>query len=96
MVLDKFQVRTTGPVDPVTRQPVKVSFFPPPLEHSLNVILLLGSQTGGRNPVWRNGTGRFNCARYIFLASRQIDELFRLLDGVGLSNLWESYLAWLR
>ena len=25
MVLDKFQVRTTGPVDPVTRQPVKVS-----------------------------------------------------------------------
>jgi DNA-directed RNA polymerase I subunit RPA2 len=27
MVLDKFQVRTTGPVDPVTRQPVKVKFF---------------------------------------------------------------------
>ena len=27
MVLDKFQVRTTGPVDPVTRQPVKVSRF---------------------------------------------------------------------
>jgi len=24
MVLDKFQVRTTGPVDPLTRQPVKV------------------------------------------------------------------------
>jgi DNA-directed RNA polymerase I subunit RPA2 len=27
MVLDKFQVRTTGPVDPVTRQPVKVNFI---------------------------------------------------------------------
>lgn len=27
MVLDKFQVRTTGPVDPITRQPVKVSIF---------------------------------------------------------------------
>lgn len=27
MVLDKFQVRTTGPVDPVTRQPVKVNAF---------------------------------------------------------------------
>jgi len=26
MVLDKFQVRTTGPVDPLTRQPVKVLF----------------------------------------------------------------------
>ncbi len=26
MVNDKFQVRTTGPVDPLTRQPVKVSF----------------------------------------------------------------------
>lgn len=25
MVSDKFQVRTTGPVNPVTRQPVKVS-----------------------------------------------------------------------
>jgi hypothetical protein len=25
MVNDKFQVRTTGPVDPLTRQPVKVS-----------------------------------------------------------------------
>lgn len=30
MVLDKFQVRTTGPVDPVTRQPVKVSTTVPP------------------------------------------------------------------
>jgi DNA-directed RNA polymerase beta subunit len=30
MVLDKFQVRTTGPVDPVTRQPVKVSTSVPP------------------------------------------------------------------
>ena len=28
MVLDKFQVRTTGPVDPVTRQPVKVYICP--------------------------------------------------------------------
>jgi DNA-directed RNA polymerase I subunit RPA2 len=27
MVLDKFQVRTTGPVDPITRQPVKVKIF---------------------------------------------------------------------
>ena len=26
MVLDKFQVRTTGPVDALTRQPVKVRF----------------------------------------------------------------------
>jgi hypothetical protein len=25
MVNDKFQVRTTGPVDPLTRQPIKVS-----------------------------------------------------------------------
>lgn len=27
MVLDKFQVRTTGPIDPLTRQPVKVRPF---------------------------------------------------------------------
>lgn len=29
MVNDKFQVRTTGPVDPVTRQPVKVWVMSP-------------------------------------------------------------------
>ena len=34
MVLDKFQVRTTGPVDPVTRQPVKVRS--PPMSHTLH------------------------------------------------------------
>jgi len=34
MVLDKFQVRTTGPVDPVTRQPVKVH------SHSLYIQVL--------------------------------------------------------
>jgi hypothetical protein len=31
MVLDKFQVRTTGPVDQVTRQPIKVRFARPPV-----------------------------------------------------------------
>jgi DNA-directed RNA polymerase I subunit RPA2 len=39
MVLDKFQVRTTGPVDPVTRQPVKVCLFLKKSEHRLDVIL---------------------------------------------------------
>jgi len=29
MVLDKFQVRTTGPIDPLTRQPVKVCILIP-------------------------------------------------------------------
>lgn len=34
MVNDKFQVRTTGPVDPLTRQPIKVSRLPlPPASH---------------------------------------------------------------
>jgi RNA polymerase Rpb2, domain 6 len=71
MVLDKFQVRTTGPVDPVTRQPVKVilSFFRE-CEHWVDMTLFLGSQTGGRNPVWRDGTGCFDCTWHIFLASR--------------------------
>ena len=54
MVNDKFQVRTTGPVDPVTRQPVKVrrlnilstdslaSMFPIlfPLTYSLPLFLV--------------------------------------------------------
>lgn len=34
MVLDKFQVRTTGPVDPVTRQPVKVTLYFAWVSHS--------------------------------------------------------------
>jgi DNA-directed RNA polymerase I subunit RPA2 len=38
MVLDKFQVRTTGPVDPVTRQPVKVSFW---LQYIRDILLTL-------------------------------------------------------
>lgn len=36
MVNDKFQVRTTGPVDPLTRQPVKVSFSPFPFTEEAN------------------------------------------------------------
>jgi DNA-directed RNA polymerase I subunit RPA2 len=45
MVLDKFQVRTTGPIDPVTRQPVKVrtyAFFLITIEHA-HIITHLGS-----------------------------------------------------
>jgi hypothetical protein len=41
MVLDKFQVRTTGPVDQVTRQPVKVRLSP------LGVISLTMNNTPG-------------------------------------------------
>ena len=40
MVLDKFQVRTTGPVDPVTRQPVKVRVHLPDLNLSCLQILM--------------------------------------------------------
>lgn len=38
MVLDKFQVRTTGPVDALTRQPVKVRFLRLPLFLLLSVM----------------------------------------------------------
>ena len=51
MVLDKFQVRTTGPVDPVTRQPVKVSTFrfPPdhPATHAHSASRLQGRKRAG-------------------------------------------------
>ena len=74
MVLDKFQVRTTGPVDPVTRQPVKVILpFFSPIKVNDNLMLflyILGSQTGRRNPVWRDGTGCFDRTWHILLASR--------------------------
>lgn len=45
MVLDKFQVRTTGPIDPLTRQPVKVCSsilnVPKTSAHSSNRKLLV-------------------------------------------------------
>ena len=51
MVLDKFQVRTTGPVDPVTRQPVKVTFAPSsPADDIYLNLLVLGSQTSWGDP----------------------------------------------
>jgi DNA-directed RNA polymerase I subunit RPA2 len=39
MVLDKYQVRTTGPVDPVTRQPVKVLITPLGAYFVLKILL---------------------------------------------------------
>ncbi|KAG8749455.1 hypothetical protein FRC12_013409 [Ceratobasidium sp. 428] len=49
MVDDKFQVRTTGPVDPVTRQPVKVNPIPLPriLAAALNLDLQGRKRAGG-------------------------------------------------
>lgn len=46
MVLDKFQVRTTGPVDALTRQPVKVSFLRLRLLLLLSLMGLHGLTTG--------------------------------------------------
>jgi DNA-directed RNA polymerase I subunit RPA2 len=49
MVNDKFQVRTTGPVDPVTRQPVKASSN---ATLDLNTEVFAGAQTGRWNSIW--------------------------------------------
>jgi len=53
MVLDKFQVRTTGAVDPVTRQPVKVCFPDSCLQ--TDSLFLKGSETCWWDPFWRDG-----------------------------------------
>jgi DNA-directed RNA polymerase I subunit RPA2 len=47
MVLDKFQVRTTGPVDPVTRQPVKVITSPLPVGFQVLTPCLQGRKRAG-------------------------------------------------
>jgi hypothetical protein len=54
MVLDKFQVRTTGPVDPVARQPVEVNLIHLTVI-SIYLILAIGSKTRWRYPFRRNG-----------------------------------------
>ena len=38
MVLDKFQVRTTGPIDPITQQPVKVCIYTLSESYSIRMI----------------------------------------------------------
>jgi hypothetical protein len=60
MVNDKFQVRTTGPVDPLTRQPIKVSFARPA---SIGLLILssppcrnTGTKASGRYSFRRDGT----------------------------------------
>jgi DNA-directed RNA polymerase I subunit RPA2 len=61
MVLDKFQVRTTGPVDPVTQQPVKVRYPSHSLTTFLSLIIFfktllrIGPKTRRRYPLRRNG-----------------------------------------
>lgn len=53
MVLDKFQVRTTGPVDPVTRQPVKVSLGQANQNnYNSDVFFFPGPQTRRRHSFW--------------------------------------------
>src|ERR1700735_2830768 len=47
MVLDKFQVRTTGPVDQVTRQPIKVCFVLDCSRAFLTLDSLQGRKRGG-------------------------------------------------
>ena len=56
MVSDKFQVRTTGPVNPVTRQPVKVrciELAECPLV--LHAVHIKGSQAARRYSIRRDG-----------------------------------------
>jgi hypothetical protein len=56
MVLDKFQVRTTGPVDPLTRQPVKVRGTITTFHfYRLHKLYRLGSETRWWYPLWGNG-----------------------------------------
>jgi DNA-directed RNA polymerase I subunit RPA2 len=54
MVSDKFQVRTTGPVDPTTRQPVKVNMKQKSMFWLMTTFP--GSKTCWWYSLWRNGT----------------------------------------
>jgi DNA-directed RNA polymerase I subunit RPA2 len=97
MVLDKFQVRTTGPVDPVTRQPVKVIFYSLRLFRYSDVHdRIAGPETRGWDPIRRDGTRRAHRARDFIPVARQADELLRLLNCLGLSHLWQPNLPGLR
>jgi hypothetical protein len=72
MVLDKFQVRTTGPIDPLTRQPVKVrgpnlqntrKKKPPLTWVKQNSLLSLCSADRGEKGRVASDSGRWNETR---------------------------------
>ena len=107
MVLDKFQVRTTGPIDPLTRQPVKVRTLitqklrktlahPDKRNYPLFCCchLRTGTKTSGWYPIRRDGARCADCARDLFPASGSVNELFGLFDCLGLQNVWEHDLSW--
>lgn len=52
MVLDKFQVRTTGPVDSVTRQPVQVVAILYIFLETVDSHFLIGSQESRWHSIW--------------------------------------------
>jgi hypothetical protein len=97
MVLDKFQVRTTGPVDPLTRQPVKVRSTIAKVRFRCSLCLYtLGPEACWRHPFRRNGTRCAYRSWDVFLTAGSSDELLRLLDDLGMSNLRQPNLTWLR
>lgn len=59
MVLDKFQARTTGPVDPLTRQPVKVGTVSFALPHAYT----LTPSTRGANALGGSDLARWSATR---------------------------------
>lgn len=76
MVLDKFQVRTTGPVDPLTRQPVKVRGTRMIFHlYRSDWLYRLGSETRGWYPLWRNGARRAHRSWHFLFTTRPVDEL---------------------
>lgn len=94
MVNDKFQVRTTGPVDPLTRQPVKVSM--PLFSTRVALSTHVGPKARGWYPIRRDGERRSDRARNFVPVARSIDELFRLLDRLGVQKMRQSRLPWIR
>ena len=97
MVLDKFQARTTGPVDPLTRQPVKVGTVSFAISHTrIRLPHRPGAQTRRGNPIWRDGARRADRARDVVPFAGSTPELLRLLDRLGVPDVRVPYLARVR
>ena len=52
-----------------------------------------GPQTRRRHPIRRDGARRAYCARDLVLIARPANELLRLLDCVGMPDVWVPHLA---
>lgn len=93
MVGDKWQVRTLGPVDEMTHQPIKVRFPTKAFlyDDSRLTIARSGQEARRRYSIRGDGTRRPSRSRHFVPSPRSPDELQRLFYSLVLSTMRQRH-----